>query len=390
MSSAFAPGVVGTTTLIRTASVLARAPAEAVAWARGTIVFSACNEDSASELRAFGPLEGRRVMCVTAGGGRVLNLLAGRPKMIWAVDLNPAQNALLELKIAALRELDHGAYLRLLGVHPERDRLALYHRVRQRLSTGAQHFFDDHSDLVRRGVLLQGKLERFFTRLALVLRFAHPLGLGRLFSFGDLAEQRRFLSRWDTPLWRAVARNVGRRSILRAFSGDPGFYRYVPADVPLHHALYDRVHRYLWNHVARENPLLQLVFFGRYVYEPALPIYLNAATYDRIKAAAAEVHIETITATVEDALDYAGSESFDAFSLSDISSYLDDAAHHRLFDGVLRSARPAARLCSRSNLHHRPLSLEQARRVERERDLERILAAHDHSCVHDFLVGAIA
>ena len=389
MSSAVSPVVVENTTLVRTATAFAKAEVAAITWARGTILFSACNEDSACELRAFGPLDGRRVLCVTAGGGRVLNLLAGRPKTIWAVDLNPAQNALFELKIAAMRELDHQAYLRFLGVHPEPDRTRTYERVRQRLSAGAQRFFDDRQDLIVRGVLMQGKLERFFTRLAFVLRFGHPLGLGRLFSFGDLAEQRRFLSLWDTPLWRAVARNVGRRWILQAFSGDPGFYRYVPEDIPLHHVLYDRVHGYLWNHVARENPLLQLVFLGRYVYEPALPIYLNAATYDRIKAAAAEVHIETITATVEDALEYAGPAAFDAFSLSDISSYLDEPAHHHLFDNVIRSAGPAARLCSRSNLHHRPLTAEQRRRVRREPDLERALAADDHSCVHDFLVGAI-
>src|SRR6266545_2454391 len=64
---------------------------EGVAWARDSIVFSSCNEDSGSELRAFGELEGKRILCITAGGGRVLNLLAGRPELICAVDLNPGR-----------------------------------------------------------------------------------------------------------------------------------------------------------------------------------------------------------------------------------------------------------------------------------------------------------
>ena len=118
-----------------------------VVWNRDSILFSACNEDTRSELTAFGSLEGKNVFCVTAGGGRVLSLLLDRPRAITAVDLNPAQNALLELKIAALKKLDHDGYLRFLGVRPHADRLATYSELRRSLSPVAQSFFDavDHS-----------------------------------------------------------------------------------------------------------------------------------------------------------------------------------------------------------------------------------------------------
>lgn len=384
MISGVSRGAVGVTTLLEDEAV------EGVSWPNETIVFSACNEDSRSELRAFGSLQGKRVACVTAGGGRVLNLIAGRPSEIWAIDLNPAQNALLELKLAGLRELDHEPYLAFLGVRESTDRLATYEsRLRGHLSKGAQRFFDERPALVSGGPLLQGKLERFFTRLAVVLRLAHPRGLERLFAFDDLEEQRRYLSRFDTFLWRTVAENVARRSFMRLFSGDPGFYRYVPEHIPLHRKIYERVHGYFHNHLARDNSLLQLVFFGRYVFEPALPIYLNAETFADVKAALDEVSVHTVTAGVDEALVHAGPEAFDAFSLSDISSYLDDSAHARLFAEVVRSARPGARLCSRSNLYHRPLPQAVARRVRRDLELERDLAVHDHSCVHEFVVGEI-
>jgi S-adenosylmethionine-diacylglycerol 3-amino-3-carboxypropyl transferase len=390
MKRAVAKSVAAATALKRTEADLESASTDAVSWARGTIVFSACNEDSRCEIEAFGSIEGKRLLCVTAGGGRVLNLIAGKPAEILAVDLNPAQNALLELKIAGMRELDHAGYLAFLGVRPSAQRLATYERLRPRLSPGAQAFFDARAPLVMGGVLMQGKLEQFLSRLAKLMRFAHPLGVSRLFAFDDLADQRRFLERWDMLLWRAIAKNVARRWVMQVFSGDPGFYRYVPTDIALHRAIYDRIYGYFWNHLARENPLMQIVFFGRYVYEPALPIYLNAATYERTKAALEHVHIETITATVHDALDYGAPQAFDAFSISDISSYLDDAAHHQLFERVLGAARPGAVLCSRSNIHHRPLAAEHAQRVARDPALERQLAIDDHSCVHEFLVGRIA
>src|SRR5690606_11600581 len=60
-----------------------------VRWARDSILFSSCNEDTACELRALGDLSGARVFAVTAGGGRVLSRLVGGPATIVAVDLTP-------------------------------------------------------------------------------------------------------------------------------------------------------------------------------------------------------------------------------------------------------------------------------------------------------------
>jgi S-adenosylmethionine-diacylglycerol 3-amino-3-carboxypropyl transferase len=382
------PRVSAGSVLVRREAVIEKAPA-ADTWKKDAIVFSACNEDNACELEALPAIEGKRVLCITAGGGRVLNLLLNKPREICAVDLNPAQNALLELKIAAVRHLEHPAFLSFLGVHASSDRLGVYERIRPDLSAQAQSFWDEHLDDIESGVLFSGRLERFFRRLAMVLRIGHPLGLSELFGFTDLEAQKRFIAKWNTPMWRLVSRNAARRWVLKVFSGDPGFYRYVPEDMPIHNVIYDRVQGHFETHLARENHLMQLVFFGRYIYEPALPAHLNAATYGAVRAALDDTHIEIITATVDDALDYGGRNSFDAFSLSDISSYLDDSAHGRLFDGVLGAARPGARLCSRSNLHHRPLSPGQAKHVRRDTELERRFSRDDHSCVHEFLVGEI-
>jgi S-adenosylmethionine-diacylglycerol 3-amino-3-carboxypropyl transferase len=361
-----------------------------VLWARDSILFSSCNEDTACELRALGDLAGKRVFAVTAGGGRVLNLLVGRPAEIVAVDLNPAQNHLLELKMAGLRALDHASYLRFLGVRPAADRAATYQRLRGALSAAARAFFDAHPDLIERGVLLEGKLERYLRRVAAALRVLHPLGISRLFSFDDLEEQRRFVDRLDRPRFRAVAQLACRRTMLRLFSGDPGFYRHVPAEVSLHRAIYGGVMEHFRHRLARDNPLMQLVFFGRWIREEALPIYLNAATFDQVKTALETTRVVQVTSLVGEALASSREAPFDAFSLSDISSYLDDAQHARLFDDVLAAARPGARICSRSNIHHRPLTAAQAARIARDRALEDELAIADHSCVHRFVVGGVA
>lgn len=378
---ALAPSGAGT-------SIVPMAP---VVWNKESILFSACNEDSRSELRALEPLEGRSVFCVTAGGGRVLNLLLGRPKSIIAVDLNPAQSALLELKIAAMRELDHDGYLRFLGVREDFERLATYGRVRARLSETARSFFDRHAAGIDAGVLYHGRLERYFKGVSAVTRLAQPFGLRKVFEAPNLAAQRSLVKRLESPIWRFVGETLCRRSVLRLFSGDPGFFRYLPPDLPLHQVLYGRIHEHLRENLFRENSLLQLVFFGRYVWEPSLPIYLHADTFSEVKDALEQVRIEIVTATVEDALAAAGQDRFDAFSLSDISSYLDDNSHHRLFERLLETAKKDARVCSRSNIRHRPLAAEHAGRIRRaDSQLEQELALRDHACVHEFLVGAIS
>jgi S-adenosylmethionine-diacylglycerol 3-amino-3-carboxypropyl transferase len=362
---------------------------QGVTWARDSILFSSCNEDSASELRAFGDLKGKHVLCITAGGGRVLNLLLARPDLIWAVDLNPVQNYLLELKVAGMRALDHAAYLRFVGVRECSERLATYQRIRANLTVGAQEFFDAHPGLITGGVLFQGRLERYLRRLSKVLQWTHSLGVRRLFACEDLEQQRVLLRKLDTPFFRVIAETACRRGVLRTFSGDPGFYRYVPREVALHRVIYAGVLEHLRHHLARSNPLLQLIFFGRFIHEPALPVYLNAATYDRVKEALERVRLVTVTNTVNHALTQAGPAAFDALSLSDISSYLDDAAHAELFAAALVSARPGAVLCSRSNIHHRPLLPAHESRLVRDRSCERELSIADHSCVHKFLVGEV-
>jgi S-adenosylmethionine-diacylglycerol 3-amino-3-carboxypropyl transferase len=360
-----------------------------VAWNKETILFSACQEDSRSELAALGPLQGKRVFAVTAGGGRILNLLIDQPHSITAVDLNPAQNALLELKIAAVRRLDHDSYLRFLGIRSDDDRIAIYERfLREQLSSGARRFFDGIPKAVQAGILFQGKLERYLRLGAKVLKLGHPFGLKRLLSATDLDEQRAAMARWETPFWKSVAHLVGNKHVLARLSGDPGFYRNLPPEPPLHEVLYDRVHRHLKHNLLRENSFLQLVLHGRYVYEDALPIYLHAETFDQIKRALEHTKIEIQTTSATDAL-AARTTGFDAFSISDICSYLDPGPSHHLFESVLSAANPGARLCSRSNIFHRPLAPEHAARVQREADLEARLSLHDHATVHEFVVGAI-
>ena len=391
-SSAYTPGNLGSLPAdspTREDSI-AREP-DAIPWKKFSerISYSSCNEDSKSELEALRLGPGKRVFCITAGGGRVLNLLYDRPQEIVAVDVNPTQNYLLELKIAAMRALGYQPYLGFLGVRPARDRLKVYQDLRPALSKAARAYFDAHPEIVRRGALFQGSLERFLVHVARILHVVRPFWIKRLFSFDDIAEQRHFIEGWNTRVWRFVGETLCRRTFLEWFSRDPGFWRFVSPEVPLHRRIFDLMHRYLSNHLARDSHLLQLVFFARYIYEPAMPIYLLPGSYERIREALKTTHLTIMTAPAAAALAAAAPASFDGYSIADVSSYLSDTDFGILMDEVMRTARPDAQLCSRGIFVHRPLPPEHARRVRRDRHLEERLAFDDLAMVHEFLVGTL-
>ena len=88
--------------------------------------YSLGNEDWCVEEQALRVNPGDRVICVTASGDRPLHLLLSDCKEVCAIDMNPVQNYLLELKIAALKALDYEEYLGFLGCHDTPHRYAIF------------------------------------------------------------------------------------------------------------------------------------------------------------------------------------------------------------------------------------------------------------------------
>ena len=82
-----------------------------------TVNYSSSNEDSRSEIRALQLISQDSVLCITGSGARTLDLLIANPAKVVSLDFNPCQNFLLELKIAAMHELDYEEFLEFLGVN---------------------------------------------------------------------------------------------------------------------------------------------------------------------------------------------------------------------------------------------------------------------------------
>ena len=118
--------------------------------------YSFGNEDWSTEAKALQVRPGDRVACITASGDRPLHILLHDCAEVVAIDANPAQNHLLNLKVAALGQLSYEEYLAFLGALPHPERLAVLHRLNPLLPPEARHFWNSNSDMIKKGVLFQG------------------------------------------------------------------------------------------------------------------------------------------------------------------------------------------------------------------------------------------
>src|SRR5258705_412229 len=83
------------------------------------------------------------VLVITSAGCNALDYALCEPQHVYAVDMNPRQNALLDLKIAGIKTLDFEDFFRLFGYgfHPEARRL-YQRRMRPELPAWSQAWWD--------------------------------------------------------------------------------------------------------------------------------------------------------------------------------------------------------------------------------------------------------
>jgi len=139
------------------------------------ILYAQCWEDPETDRTALQIKSTDTLFSITSGGCNVLTFLLDNPAKIIALDLNPYQNYLLELKIAAYRHLRYTELLQFMGVTDFSDRRQLYQRLRSDLSRNARQYWDQNEKKIIRGIIHCGRYERYMQ----LLRYILTLIIGR-------------------------------------------------------------------------------------------------------------------------------------------------------------------------------------------------------------------
>jgi len=80
------------------------------------LIFTHNWEDPSADEKALKLKEGNTVFTITSGGCNSLGFLRFNPSAIYCVDINPAQNYLMELKKAVFKDSDYSTCCDFLGL----------------------------------------------------------------------------------------------------------------------------------------------------------------------------------------------------------------------------------------------------------------------------------
>jgi S-adenosylmethionine-diacylglycerol 3-amino-3-carboxypropyl transferase len=347
-----------------------------------TLIFTCSWEDPESDRAALAIAPGDRVMTITSGGCNTLGLLLQDPEYIDAVDINPTQSYLLELKIAAMSQLSYPEFLEFVGLRPAADRRERYRALRQRLSASAAAFWDRNAALVEKGFLLNGRYERFVRLVGALVR----LVMGRrrvrnLFVERAAAEQMEHYDRhWEIRRTRLLFDLCFNKRVLARRGLQADYFHFDDGSVSFAESFFRKFRR-----VAREIPIagnyfLHLYLNGRYRSLREAPDYLREEHFATIRCRLDRIRV--VTSDAKRWLAEQAPESIDCFALSNICELMSVGDTLVTFEQVARTARKGARMCFRNLMIPRTVPEVLATTITRDPELSARLLKRDRSFVY--------
>ena len=318
----------------------------------GRLMFAQSWEDPECDRAALVVQTGDHVLAITSGGDNVLDFLRDDPATIVAIDINPTQSFLFELKRAAFLQLDHAGLLSVLGVSGTERAGELYRSIREGLSPAARVFFDARPRWFDDGLLTQGGFERYFATLRLIIRLAvGRTTIGRLFEIAPSMQAEFYRRDWDRWRWRWLMRIGCSKALLGNRLAPAWFADSQATDFGGHFlALAEHV---LVALPSRENYFLAQILLGRY-FEQERPAYLRSENFETIRDRIERVELKV--AGIEEGLRALPDQSIDAFALSNVFEYSPPSVFADSKDEIVRVSRSGARIAHRNLLTPRRLA----------------------------------
>ena len=358
------------------------------------INYSASNEDGAAELDVLRVEPSDRVFCITGSGARTLDLLTGDPSEIVSIDFNKSQNFLLQFKMAAYHLASYREFSQLLGLVECNARLDLFRKVEQHLDNESAEFWRSRRKLIERGVLYCGSWERWQRRMASAGIFRRRQ-IRKLWNAPDLQTQGLIWKQhWSGRFMKGFIAIISNRFLWERIIREPGA-RLIPQNFDVANYIKECLDRMVSHSLLRSNPWANLLFFGRYLDECHLPPHLSEKNFGSIRDRLNRITI------VNDSINRwltANEVEFNAFSLSDFSSYADANAYQAVWEAVVRRAATNAKFCERfflvprgsieSKLDPNQAESWQCRLTESLHQSQK-MAQRDHTGLYSFRIGTV-
>jgi S-adenosylmethionine-diacylglycerol 3-amino-3-carboxypropyl transferase len=345
------------------------------------ILYAQCWEDPEIDRQAFATGPSDTIFSITSGGCNALAFLIDNPEKIYALDMNPSQNHLLDFKMAAFAGLSYECMLELLGVTESRRRGELYQDVRPFLRLAGRAYWDGQAARIAEGVIHTGRYERYMKLLRTWLRFLKGRDLleGFFAAEGEQERKELYRRRWDTTAWRLFTRVFLSRRMMGTLFTDE-FFRYVEGSFSFGDHFAERVRGALTSASLRENSFASYILLGGYPEPESLPVYLRRENFDLIRRRLDR--IEMVTGTCEDFFGGREDSSIQKFNFSNIFEWMSPEAYASLLGEAYRVGAPGAVLTYRNLLVPRERPAALAGMFDSRRETARLLHARDRSFIY--------
>ena len=345
------------------------------------LLFAMNWEDPATDRRAVAVQPGDTVMTITSGCCNTLTLLLDDPGKVYAVDINPTQSYLMELKSAAIRQLDYQQLHQFLGLTPCKVRMQLFQTLSGDLSPAALAYWEGRPDAIGKGIMYSGKFESLVHLVTTFIRVLQGRKrIEKLFQCRTLQEQRTYFERhWNNRRWRLIFDLLANKRVISARMG-LNYFQFEDGSTSFSESFQKRFQRGICDTPVDTNYFLALFFCGHYRSETAVPEYLLPENLPTVKARLNR--IVNVLAPAADWLERQAPESIDAFVLSNIGELMSESETDRLFATLLPAAAPGARVCFRNILIPRAVPQTLTERIVLNRELSQELLATDRSFLY--------
>jgi S-adenosylmethionine-diacylglycerol 3-amino-3-carboxypropyl transferase len=355
---------------------------------RHNLVYNTCWEDPRLDREALQLGPDDTVLVITSAGCNALDYALTEPRHIYAVDVNPRQNALLELKLAGIRNLDFETFFRVFGNgRLEGVREVYRHKLRDGLSEWSQKYWDRRIkffDSKRRTFYYRGtsgsfaRLMNAYADRVLKLR---PW-IDSILAATSLDEQRRiYREHLRDRIWTRLMRFVMNRDATLSLVGVPRAQRfqvenqYEGGIVKFIQDCLDAVFGEL---PLADNYFWRVYITGSYTRE-CCPEYLKPDNFERLRNGLADrisVHTDTVGGFLAE-----HDVPVSRFVLLDHMDWLSDKYFDALEDewqAIIERATPKARVIWRSGgLRTHYVDRVRVRVDGHHRELGELLAYHD-------------
>jgi S-adenosylmethionine-diacylglycerol 3-amino-3-carboxypropyl transferase len=338
------------------------------------ISYAQCWEDPDVLIEGLNISDKDTVLSIASGGDNTFALLLKNPKQIIAVDQNPAQVYLVELKMKAIQLFDYSDFIEFIGVRSSDKRRTLYHKIRSFLSKEARDYWDSHSDSIDLGIIHCGKFEQYFSIFRkYILSLIHkPDTIAKLFQQKEGQDQYYlYHTKWNTRRWRFLYRVFFGKLLLGHLGRHPSYFKYVEGN-HIAAELFRRTQFGLTEIQTHSNYFLEYIMTGNYSNIEQSHPYFRSGNFEILKRNICKIQL--IHDSVERLIKKIPKGTVSKFNLSDIFEYMSFPDYLRTIDSLIEICGSDARIAFWTLFVPRRIPLMYRTTIEPQKDLSEDLS----------------